>query len=103
VTYLAVSAVSHAGAVRDHHEDSLAVGPWTLCAIVTDNPQTLVFPLGPPLVLASDCYPGVGAPLPRAPADHAPVKEPVAERTQTVSATRRGRDHRPSAGARRAS
>jgi serine/threonine protein phosphatase PrpC len=52
VTYLAVSAVSHAGAVRDHHEDSLAVGPWTLCATVTDNPQTLVFPLGPPLVVA---------------------------------------------------
>ena len=52
VTYLAVSALSHIGAVRDHHEDSLAAGPWTLCATVTDNPQTLLFPLGTPLVVA---------------------------------------------------
>jgi serine/threonine protein phosphatase PrpC len=52
VTYLAVSGLSHVGAVREHHEDSLVVGPWTLCATVTDSPQTLVFPLGTPLVVA---------------------------------------------------
>jgi serine/threonine protein phosphatase PrpC len=52
VTYLAVSALSHIGAVRDHHEDSLVAGPWTLCAAVTESPQTLVFPLGAPVVVA---------------------------------------------------
>jgi serine/threonine protein phosphatase PrpC len=52
VTYLVVSALSHIGAVRDHHEDSLVAGPWTLCATVTESPQTLVFPLGTPLVVA---------------------------------------------------
>jgi len=52
VTYLAVSALSHMGAVRDDHEDSLVAGPWTLCAAVTETPQTLVFPLGTPLVVA---------------------------------------------------
>jgi serine/threonine protein phosphatase PrpC len=52
VTYLAVSALSHIGAVRDHHEDSLVAGPWTLCATVTETPQTLIFPLGTPLVVA---------------------------------------------------
>ncbi len=52
MTYLAVSALSHVGAVRDHHEDSLVAGPWTLCATVTESPQTLVFPLGTPLVVA---------------------------------------------------
>jgi serine/threonine protein phosphatase PrpC len=52
VTYLAVSALSHIGAVRDHHEDSLVAGPWTLCATVTESPQTLVFPLGTPLIVA---------------------------------------------------
>jgi len=52
VTYLAVSALSHIGAVRDHHEDSLVAGPWTLCATVTESPQTLIFPLGTPLVVA---------------------------------------------------
>jgi len=52
VTYLAVSVVSHNGAVRDHHEDSLVAGPWTLCATVTESPQTLVFPLGSPVVVA---------------------------------------------------
>jgi serine/threonine protein phosphatase PrpC len=44
--------LSHIGAVRDHHEDSLVAGPWTLCATVTESPQTLVFPLGTPLVVA---------------------------------------------------
>ncbi|MFE2142451.1 PP2C family protein-serine/threonine phosphatase [Streptomyces sp. NPDC059456] len=52
MTYVAVSALSHAGLVRDHNEDSLVVGPWTLCAGVTRNPQTFVFPLGSPLVVA---------------------------------------------------
>ncbi len=52
MTHLAVSALSHTGAVRDHHEDSLVAGPWTLCATVTESPQTLFFPLGTPLVVA---------------------------------------------------
>jgi PPM family protein phosphatase len=52
VTYLAVSALSHIGAVRDHHEDSLVAGPWTLCAAVTESPQTLIFPVGAPVVIA---------------------------------------------------
>ena len=52
MTYVAVSALSHVGVVRDHHEDSLVAGPWTLCATVTESPQTLVFPLGTPLVVA---------------------------------------------------
>ena len=50
--YVAVTALSHLGAVRDRQEDSLVAGPWTLCATVTENPQTLVFPLGSPLVVA---------------------------------------------------
>ena len=50
--YVAVTALSHCGAVRDQHEDSLVAGPWTLCSTVTENPQTLVFPLGTPLVVA---------------------------------------------------
>jgi PPM family protein phosphatase len=52
VTYVAVSALSHIGVARDHHEDSLVAGPWTLCATVTESPQTLFFPLGTPLVVA---------------------------------------------------
>lgn len=52
MAYVAVSALSHPGLVRDRNEDSLVVGPWTLCATVTENPQTLVFPLGTPLVVA---------------------------------------------------
>jgi serine/threonine protein phosphatase PrpC len=50
--YIAVTALSHAGLVRDHNEDSLVVGPWTLSATETETPQTLVFPLGTPLVVA---------------------------------------------------
>ncbi|MWA08963.1 PP2C family protein-serine/threonine phosphatase [Streptomyces sp. BA2] len=50
--YITVTALSHPGLVRDHNEDSLAVGPWTLCATMTENPQTLGFPLGNPLVVA---------------------------------------------------
>jgi serine/threonine protein phosphatase PrpC len=42
--------LSHPGLLRDKNEDSLVVGP--LCATVTENPQTLVFPLGTPLVVA---------------------------------------------------
>jgi len=52
MSYIAVSVLSHPGAVRDHHEDSLVAGPWTLCATVTEGPQMLVFPLGAPLVVA---------------------------------------------------
>ncbi|MFJ8536050.1 PP2C family protein-serine/threonine phosphatase [Streptomyces sp. NPDC093591] len=50
--YVAVSAISHPGLLRERNEDSLVVGPWTLCATVTENPQSLVFPLGTPLVVA---------------------------------------------------
>ncbi|MEV6591071.1 PP2C family protein-serine/threonine phosphatase [Streptomyces acidicola] len=52
MTYVAVSALSHPGLIRDRNEDSLVVGPWTLCATATENPQTMVFPLGTPLVVA---------------------------------------------------
>ncbi|MGR6971208.1 PP2C family protein-serine/threonine phosphatase [Streptomyces cynarae] len=52
MSYVAVSALSHPGLLRDKNEDSLVAGPWTLCATVTENPQTLVFPLGTPLVVA---------------------------------------------------
>jgi PPM family protein phosphatase len=51
-TAVAVSALSHVGLVRDSNEDSLVVGPWTLCATQTESPQTLVFPVGTPLVVA---------------------------------------------------
>jgi serine/threonine protein phosphatase PrpC len=50
--YVAVSALSHPGLLRERNEDSLVIGPWTLCATVTEIPQTLVFPLGTPLVVA---------------------------------------------------
>ncbi|WP_431678366.1 PP2C family protein-serine/threonine phosphatase [Kitasatospora sp. KL5] len=50
--YIAVSALSHEGLIRDHNEDSLVIGPWTLCATVTESPQTLLFPLGSPCVVA---------------------------------------------------
>ncbi|MHC0430660.1 PP2C family protein-serine/threonine phosphatase [Streptomyces sp. O3] len=52
MSYVTVSALSHPGLVRDHNEDSLVVGPWTLCGTVTENPQLLGFPLGTPLVVA---------------------------------------------------
>ncbi|REK91365.1 serine/threonine-protein phosphatase [Streptomyces inhibens] len=51
-SYITVTALSHPGLLRDHNEDSLVVSPWTLCGTVTENPQTLVFPLGTPLVVA---------------------------------------------------
>ncbi|MFE1443337.1 PP2C family protein-serine/threonine phosphatase [Streptomyces sp. NPDC058739] len=50
--YTAVTALSHSGLVRDHNEDSLVVGPWTLCGTVTETPQTLVFPRSRPLLTA---------------------------------------------------
>ncbi|MER8096400.1 PP2C family protein-serine/threonine phosphatase [Streptomyces goshikiensis] len=50
--YTAVTALSHVGLVREHNEDSLVVGPWTLCGTATDNPQTLLFPRVRPLVVA---------------------------------------------------
>jgi serine/threonine protein phosphatase PrpC len=52
MSYVAVSVISHPGLLRERNEDSLVVGPWTLCATVTENPQTLIFPLGTPLVVA---------------------------------------------------
>jgi serine/threonine protein phosphatase PrpC len=51
-TAVAVSVLSHVGLVRDSNEDSLVIGPWTLCATQTESPQTLVFPVGTPLVVA---------------------------------------------------
>jgi PPM family protein phosphatase len=51
-SYSVVTALSHAGLVRDHNEDSLVIGPWTLCAAETETPQTLVFPTRVPLVVA---------------------------------------------------
>ncbi|GAB7104923.1 hypothetical protein JCM4814A_32370 [Streptomyces phaeofaciens JCM 4814] len=50
--HVVVTALSHPGLLRDRNEDSLVAGPWTLCATVTENPQTLVFPLGTPLAVA---------------------------------------------------
>jgi serine/threonine protein phosphatase PrpC len=50
--YSIVTALSHVGLVRDHNEDSLVVGPWTLCAAQTETPQTLVFRISSPLVVA---------------------------------------------------
>lgn len=52
VPYIAVTALSHAGLLRDHNEDSLVVGPWTLCGTVTESPQTMLFPLDRPLLVA---------------------------------------------------
>jgi serine/threonine protein phosphatase PrpC len=52
VRYVAVSALSHDGLVRGHNEDSLVIGPWTLCATTTLTPQTMYFPVGDPLVVA---------------------------------------------------
>jgi Serine/threonine protein phosphatase len=50
--YVAVSALSHDGLVREHNEDSLVAGPWTLCASTTLTPQTIYFPPGDPLLVA---------------------------------------------------
>ncbi|MGK5632759.1 PP2C family protein-serine/threonine phosphatase [Streptomyces sp. URMC 123] len=52
MAYIVVSALSHPGLVRDRNEDSLAVGPWTVCGTITENPQTMLFPLGTPLIVA---------------------------------------------------
>jgi PPM family protein phosphatase len=52
VRFVGVSALSHDGLVRDHNEDSLVVGPWTLCASVSIVPATMFFPIGSPLVVA---------------------------------------------------
>lgn len=51
-TYSVVTALSHVGLVRDHNEDSLVIGQWTLCAAETETPQNLVFPLSSPLMVA---------------------------------------------------
>jgi serine/threonine protein phosphatase PrpC len=50
--YVAVSALSHEGLVRDRNEDSLVAGPWTLCATTTPTPQTFYLPLGEPVLVA---------------------------------------------------
>ncbi|MGW2116348.1 PP2C family protein-serine/threonine phosphatase [Streptomyces zhihengii] len=50
--HVTVTALSHPGLLRENNEDSLVAGPWTLTGTVTGNPQTLVFPLGSPLVVA---------------------------------------------------
>jgi PPM family protein phosphatase len=50
--YVAVSALSHDGLVRDHNEDSLVAGAWTLCAAVTATPQTIYLPVTDPVVVA---------------------------------------------------
>jgi PPM family protein phosphatase len=50
--YVAVSALSHDGLAREHNEDSLVAGPWTLCGVVTPNPQTFYFSTAVPLVVA---------------------------------------------------
>jgi PPM family protein phosphatase len=50
--YVEVSALSHDGLARDHNEDSLVAGPWTLCAVVTPSPQTFYFSTAVPLVVA---------------------------------------------------
>ncbi|MER8182822.1 protein phosphatase 2C domain-containing protein [Kitasatospora sp. NPDC094015] len=52
MAHIAVTALSHEGLVREHNEDSLVIGPWTLCATVTESPQTLLFPLGSPCLVA---------------------------------------------------
>src|SRR5262245_57895998 len=50
--YSVVTGLSDAGLIRDHNEDSLVIGPWTLCAAETETPQTFVFPNANPLVVA---------------------------------------------------
>lgn len=50
--YVAVSALSHDGLVRDQNEDSLVVGPWTVCAATTLTPQTFYLPVSDPVVVA---------------------------------------------------
>ena len=50
--YVAVSALSHDGLLRDHNEDSLVAGPWTLCSVVTPSPQTFYFTTAVPVVVA---------------------------------------------------
>ncbi len=50
--FATVTVVSHDGLVRAHNEDSTVVGPWTTCATSTLAPQTFIFPLRDPLVVA---------------------------------------------------
>jgi hypothetical protein len=50
--YSVVTALSHARLVRNHNEDSIAIGQWTLCASETETPQTLVFPIASPGVVS---------------------------------------------------
>lgn len=50
--FVSVSALSHDGLVREHNEDSLVAGPWTLCATTTLSPQTIYLPISDPVVVA---------------------------------------------------
>ncbi len=50
--YLAASALSHDGLVRANNEDSVVVGPWTLCSVVTVVPETIYLPVGDPVAVA---------------------------------------------------
>ncbi len=50
--FIAVSALSHDGLVREHNEDSLVVGAWTLCSVPTLVPATFYFPASAPVVVA---------------------------------------------------
>jgi serine/threonine protein phosphatase PrpC len=50
--HVAVSALSHAGLMREHNEDSLVVGAWTLCAATTPTSQTFYLPMTTPVVVA---------------------------------------------------
>jgi serine/threonine protein phosphatase PrpC len=52
VHYVAASALTHEGALREANEDSMVVGPWTTCASVTRTPATMYFPLDEPVLLA---------------------------------------------------
>jgi PPM family protein phosphatase len=49
---VAVSALSDNGVVRDHNEDSVVVGAWTLCGSEVQASETLEFRDGEPLVVA---------------------------------------------------
>lgn len=50
--YVVVTALSHVGLIREHNEDSLVAGPWTLCASSTPTPQTFYLPLADPVLVA---------------------------------------------------
>lgn len=47
-----VTAMTHRGAVRDHNEDALVIGPFTACGITLPDPVTCELPLSSPLLVA---------------------------------------------------